>query len=521
VILVTGLLCGLVSAVATSGPSSASASVTSNSGLPGPSTTTWSFVSAPALHPMRVTVDKPDPTATPREIFIDPETASVGPQIGQNGALILDNSGNPIWFKPASSSKSDLDFQVQRYQRQPVLTFWSGIVAGSPGHTNLPQPDPEPGADFEIYNDHYRLLKTVTAANGWTADQHEFLITPQGDAIFTVFKLVPMNLAKYGGPSQGFVGDSGVQEIDLATGKLLFSWDMLKHVSPAASEYPASYANSSDDDVWDTYHVNSLDLGPNHQLVISSRNVWAVYDVSMANGKFLWQLGGKGSTFTFSQPGATFAWQHTVRFLPGNKISMFDDGCCENPAVPQPQQQSHGLLLQLDLKNKTATEVTSYFHDPGLQADSEGSYQTLPNGDAFIGWGSEPYYSEYAPAGNAEGDGGQSLLYDVMLPSYERSYRVLREDWVGTPYYRPSEAVRASGSGVNVYVSWNGSTQTVAWRVLGGPSPHSLSVLAPRVAPTGFETLVSVKAVGPYFEVQALGVGGRVLGTSKVVPLSP
>lgn len=133
----------------------------------------WSFVSEPDLRPMKVIVKTPDPTLTPDDILVDPYAQ--GAPVGQNGALILDNAGNPIWFDPENNLlEFDLGLRVQTYQNQPVLTFWHGIVAGSPGHRNLPTPDPEPGGCFEIYNDHYQLIKTVTAVDGWSADQHDF-----------------------------------------------------------------------------------------------------------------------------------------------------------------------------------------------------------------------------------------------------------------------------------------------------------------------------------------------------------
>jgi hypothetical protein len=478
----------------------------------------WSFRSAPLLHPMKVKVLTSKPGTAAGLLFVDPYATGLPPQ-GENGSLIMDNAGNPIWFKPlASLFRFDIDFRVQQYRGQPVLTMWQGIIAGTPGHKNLPSPEPEPGAKYLIYNDHYRLIRTVTARNGWTADQHEFLITPQGDALFTVFKRVPMNLKKYGGPKKGAaIGDYGVQEINLATGKLVFSWDILKHVSLTQSHIPSKFAETTNGNVWDAYHINSLDPGPNGTLLISSRNAWAVFDVKMSNGQILWQLGGQQSTFKFPQTNATFYWQHMVELQSGNEISMFDDGCCEYPRGPQPLQESHGLVIHLNMRTKTASEVKTYYHSPALQATSEGSNQILPNGDALIGWGDTGYISEYSSAGNSQGNGTRNLLYDVQFPGAERTYRVFRDQWVGTPYYPPSAAVRSSSTGTNVYASWNGSTQTAKWRVLAGPSRTSLSVVAPAVNRKGFETVINVNSAGPFFRVQALGSNGQVLGISRVV----
>jgi hypothetical protein len=105
----------------------------------------------------------------------------------------------------------------------------------------------------------------------------------------------------------------------------------------------------------------------------------------------------------------------------------------------------------------------------------------------------------------------------VKLPGAERTYRTFRQSWTGIPYYPPAAAARKDGSGTEVYASWNGSTQTAAWRVLAGSSPGMLKVVAARVSSTGFETRVRISSGGPYFQVQALDSGGKVLRSSAVV----
>ncbi|MGG0337544.1 hypothetical protein ABEY45_22835 [Priestia aryabhattai] len=50
-----------------------------------------------------------------------------------------------------------------------------------------------------------------------------------------------------------------------------------------------------------------------------------------------------------------------------------------------------------------------------------------------------------------------------------------------------------------VYASWNGSTETVAWQVLAGPTPFKLAVVVFTAPRTGFETDIYAETVGPYF----------------------
>ncbi|MFF3541960.1 arylsulfotransferase family protein [Streptomyces platensis] len=472
---------------------------------------------------MRVSVTTQRPGTATGKIFTGPYTIS-SPMIGQTGALISDNSGEPVWFRPLpSTSLQNADFKVQTYHNprngtaEPVLTWWQGSIAIPPAYTNLPGGAPEPGGCYYLYDSHYRLIRTVFARHGFHPDEHEFLLTRRGTALFIATKPVPMDLSPYGGPEDGAILDSEVQEVDLATGELVFSWDILDHVDPAESEVPASDASSSGG-VWDAYHMNSIDEGPHGELLVSARNMWAAYDISRRTGRIRWQLGGKKSDFTFG-PNADFFWQHDVRFRPEGRISMFDDGCCSQPDGT-PEQQSHGLILNLNFARRRATVHKTYYHAPPLYSASQGNTQALPNGNQFIGWGQNSYYSEYAYPGNAQNNGSQNLLYDAKMPGSDISYRAFRNQWVGRPYYPPSAAARVGGGHSVVYASWNGSTETRGWQLLAGPRPHSLRVVRGRVPRTGFETALATANRGPYFQVRALDAHGRVLSTSKIVTLT-
>lgn len=142
------------------------------------------------------------------------------------------------------------------------------------------------------------------------------------------------------------------------------------HVDPADSMLPASSATSSNN-IWDCFHVNSVEEGPNNTLLISMRNMWAIYNIDKETENINWQLGGKQSNFTFG-PNATFSWQHDARYRPGNRISMFDDACCASSSSP-PDGPAHGLILQLDFQNMTANVDRTYCHDPTLYVASQGN----------------------------------------------------------------------------------------------------------------------------------------------------
>jgi len=72
------------------------------------------FVSRPDLKPPLVATHG----ATTAFVFLAP---SSGP--GQRGAMILDGSGDLVWFRPVTN-KVVTDFKAQTLHGKPVLTWW-------------------------------------------------------------------------------------------------------------------------------------------------------------------------------------------------------------------------------------------------------------------------------------------------------------------------------------------------------------------------------------------------------------
>lgn len=448
-------------------------------------------------------------------IFLAPYAFSADTIYGQPGALILDNAGNPIWFRFLSTPNlMNTDFRVQKLNGKRVLTFWQGTLATPPAYTNAPGGSSEPGSCYYILDETYRVIKTVEAQRGYTSDIHEFLLTPHHTALLLSTKTVPMDLTPYGGPQNGFVQDFAIQEIDLKTDKLLFFWNALDHIPLTDSFEPASSATSSGN-IWDAFHLNSVGLTDERDdILVSGRNTWTIYRINKPTSSIVWRLGGKQSSFTIAA-GADFSWQHDARFLPNNTVSLFDDNCCES-SIPPGTPPAHGLILKLNLANMTASLAKTYYHDPNLQISSQGNVETLCNGNKFIGWGQSQYYSEYREAGNTENNPALNTLYDAKMPGNNYTYRAYRSVWVGCPHYPPSIAVKSHEGQMTVYASWNGSTQTKAWSVYAGESPNCLTRVK-TVKKSGFETVISTHNPGPYFKVKALNAKGRVIGQSKII----
>jgi hypothetical protein len=452
----------------------------------------WFFRSRPDLAPAAVTVTKRDPHA-PGDIFVAPQ---VGPL--QQGPEIIGPNGGLIWFNPLPKDYAATDFRVQSYQGHPVLTWWQGNESAGVGS----------GQDI-IMNRSYQVVKTVSAGNGLSADLHEFQLTSRGTALITAEYPVFVNAASIRGSAREVVLDSVAQEIDIPTGLVLFEWHSLDHVPLSAgyTKLPSGHIANGSGNPYDYFHINSVGLDRDGNVVISSRNTWAVYKVNYHTGALVWTLGGKHSSFKLGA-GASFAFQHDVRVrAAGDQIlSMFDDGA----GPPYVHSQSRALKLRLNLKQKTASVVTQRLHSPPLLASFEGDDQQLSDAADFVGWGQQPYFSQFDAKGK--------LVFDARFVGSNITYRAYRFAWHGTPAAPPAFAVSRHGGRMTVYASWNGATNVAAWRVFGGGRPSKLPAVA-TAAKRGFETAINARA-RPYVAVEALDAKGHTLARAPVQQVS-
>jgi hypothetical protein len=453
---------------------------------PFPPEGVWAFRSRPDLNPPAVevtTVARDD--IAPGYIFLAPEKGGAG----KGGSMIIDDRGQVVWFHPLRGPYGRaMNFETQTYQGRDVLTW---------GQT--------PG-EYVIFDSSYREIARFTAANGYNGDHHEFLISPQDTALITIYNAVPRNLSSVGGSKNGLAIQGIVQELDIQTGEVLFEWRSIDHVAleetyvtPSEDHYPGI----------DYFHLNSIDIEPNNNLLISARETSTVYKIDRKSGEIIWRLGGKKSDFQMGE-GTRFAFQHDARRLPDGTVSIFDNGSLifEN-GTPKAVEESRAIVLELDEERMHASLVREYTHPDKQYADAAGNMQVLPNGNVFVGWGRGLAISEFSEDGE--------LLFDFRVSPEHRSYRAFRFPWSGNPSDQPAAAAeRTSENELEVYASWNGATEIESWEVLAGPHPGRLESVG-SVPRDGFETAMLVKTSEPYVAVLAKHRSGRELGASTPV----
>ncbi len=412
-----------------------------------------------------------------------------GPGPGQYGPLIYTPQGRLVWFERLEGGETAENLSVQTYEGQRDLTWWRGRVL-SLGFGQ--------GEDI-VMDSRYQTVARLTGGNGLKADLHDFQIAPGGIAYLTAYNPIRCDLSQAGGARDGTLVDAAIQQIDIRTGLVRWEWHSLDHVGAGESEVEVPHGASP----WDYFHLNSIAPEPSGQLLISARSTWAAYQLDGASGKILWRLGGNRSSFKMG-PGTTMAWQHDGRVLPDGELTFFDDG-----SSPPIHRQSRALRIRLDLKSRRAYLASAYTHPgPALLAGSQGNMQTLPDGNALVGYGAVPVISEYSSGG--------SLLLDAHQPLDMSFYRAFRFPWSARPLQAPAVLASRDGTGeeTTVRASWNGATGVSRWRVLAGATPASLTAQG-EIPADGFESSTTLSARYAYVAVQALDAAGRVLGSSR------
>jgi hypothetical protein len=454
---------------------------------PAPREAVRAFHSRPDLNPPAVEVTTQAHHTAPGYIFVAPQKGSAG----QGGSMIIDDSGEVVWFRPLQRRYGrPHDLKVQSYRGKSVLTWMDGVK------------------EYVIFDHAYREIARFSAGNGRNGDHHEFLISPQDTALITIYNPVPWDLSSIGGLKNDRVWQGIVQELDIESGEVLFEWHSLEHVGLVET-----YATVSQDGSpgFDYFHVNSIEVDHDSNLLVSARQTFAVYKIDRNTGEVIWRLGGKKSDFEMG-PGTRFAFQHDARRQRDGTISIFDNGTTVfHGNVPEVVEGSRAIVLELDEEQMSASLVREYTHPDKQYADAAGNVQVLENGNVFVGWGRAHTVSEFSKDGE--------LLFDAKLPPQNRFYRAFRFPWSAQPSDRPAAvAERTSEEEVRVYASWNGATEVESWEVLAGSSPDRLETVG-AVPRDGFETAMLVQTSDPYLVVCAKERFGRVLGTSTPVKL--
>jgi hypothetical protein len=218
-------------------------------------------------------------------------------------------------------------------------------------------------------------VKTVGLVN---TDVHEFHVLPSGNQILMAYEPTEHDLTPYGGTGSLVVQDAVLQELS-PSGEVLFQWNSWGVLPYDQSLYPSET---------DYAHVNSMELANDGNWLVSVRGFSQVIKIDRASGQIAWRLGGMANEFVFlDDPFNGFCGQHTVSQLPSGNFLIFDNGDYCYPENPERGRVTRVVEYEIDELLKTAKLVWSY-QRPSTVSAAQGSAQRLPNGNTFIGWGS-------------------------------------------------------------------------------------------------------------------------------------
>lgn len=365
------------------------------------------------------------------------------------------------------------------------------------------------------------MSKISAIGDNLNGDLHEFKITKDNTALITIYNHTTADLSSIARSKIRGITDGIFQEIDIATGELLFEWRASEHFSIEESYKTYTFAGfSSSVPFFDFFHINSVDKDSQGNYLVSLRHLHTIACIS-PTGETLWTLGGRHNQFRDLSNGeaTSFKWQHDARWVSEEEsiLTVFDNEESDILHIEAPQSQ--GLMIQLDVQNRTAALLHSYVSLQKTRAASQGSLQVLPEtGNVFLGWGHSAAYSEFTSDGTllCETHFGASWLYTFGRVASYRAFKTM--DWVGRPVDPPDVMIQ----GGVLYVSWNGATEVARWELQGiaegeETTFESLDV----IEKDDFERTFNLLPIPrhSWYRVAAWDRDGHVLGVSEVVQL--
>jgi hypothetical protein len=273
--------------------------------------------------------------------------------------MVFDRYGVPIWWihAPAHGTRVLPDGNI----------LWSD-------RSTLPK-------DWEIHRLDGSFVRTLGAV-GRQADDHDVQFLPNGDHLVAAHvRRSNVDTSAYGGSSDATVLNTELQRVT-PSGQLVWSWRSWEHIS--LSETPSYRWPWAIDHGYDIEHWNSIEPAGD-SVIVSFRNLDAVYKIRRSTGNIVWKLGGtrtpKSLKVIGDSRGYTFGAQHDPRLLGDGTLTVFDN----RTNLGQPPR---AVRFRINEQQRTATLLES-ITDPNVRSSACcGSARRLGNGDWLIDFGS-------------------------------------------------------------------------------------------------------------------------------------
>ena len=294
-------------------------------------------------------------------------------------AALFDDDGVPVWWRAINDKAIDATL----------------LSNGDAAEVSILHDQAE---EYSLSGATTRVIKPN---DGGGVDLHEVQLLPNGNYLLSSeVSRSDENLSFMGGPSSATVADPVIKEV-APDGTVVWSWDTAAHI-PVTEADPSWWSTDIRGGAggglgypgYDIYHFNSADeLG--NDVLISYRQLNAVYLVDKTTGAIVWKLGGTersdGTNLTVVKDPAAppdLAGQHDARFYGKGSITVHDDGTLSS-------RGPRAVRYQIDAATKTATLVEQITDPLVSSAFCCGSARKLPGGDWVIGWGFNNVVTEF------------------------------------------------------------------------------------------------------------------------------
>lgn len=286
--------------------------------------------------------------------------------------MILDAAGAPVWYQRVDKATINLTPLADG------TVAWEPVMGQGFGDGSIPN------NGIEVHALDGTLLRTVNAVGSFT-DHHDITELPNGNMIvITYVKRTGADLTAIGLGTNQTVWDSHLQEVTPA-GQVVWTWKSEDHIPIAETTFPVVLAGG-----YDLIHVNSVEVAPDGDLIVSARHTDTVYKIRRnATGDVVWRVGGRSSSVAFvGDPLNGFARQHDAQLLPNGNLRVFDNHT--NLGPPRAAEYS------LDLTRHTATLVWQHGEADVAVSFGLGAVRSVGDDDIVITWGgsTNPVFTE-------------------------------------------------------------------------------------------------------------------------------
>lgn len=281
---------------------------------------------------------------------------------------IFNHYGNLIDSAKVRRLPAGLDF---RFQSNGVLTFCDPRIA-----------------KFYSLDTNYNVVDTFYVRNGFETDIHEFILNPDGSYYLLALEKIQVDMSKLvaNGKPNAIIDNQIIQKYN-SQNQLIWSWSCYANLPIMDCVDDPSEVDLTQITV-DPYHVNSLDVDSDGNILVSLRNFNELLKINPNDNKIIWRMGGsksKNNQFDFINDNIDgfigFSHTHDARWLKNGNLLLFDNGNTRT------NKFSRAVEYKVTESTKKVEKVWEYSPTPKIYAPIMCGAQRLENGNTFITFG--------------------------------------------------------------------------------------------------------------------------------------